>query len=217
MHPHTTAANGNIPARIRGIASDILFMMLMSLVPALAAYTDLLGFGYILPEASVTETMQTLMLLSIMLMLSKLIEAHPGRRGAFLLMFSFFTCMLIRENDFFFDSIRHGSWRYPVALLVIGTLVYVYIKERDTVITPLLEFAESKSWPYVLTGLGLLLVMSRLFGSGQFIWNHLVQGIGRHELKTAIQEGMEFYGYLFCARGIDRYLLELEKAKPEKT
>jgi hypothetical protein len=65
----------------------------------------------------------------------------------------------------------------------------------------MVAYLGSKSWIYVTIGLLIVLVLSRLFGSGWLIWNAVMGEGYRAEYKAIIQEGLELFGYIFIFYG----------------
>jgi hypothetical protein len=78
----------------------------------LIVYIDSVVLGDGVSELSITEIAQeVLLLLSAFLFFVAAIR-HPESRGFFVLVGGFFIAMLVRELDFLFDVIHHGSWLY---------------------------------------------------------------------------------------------------------
>lgn len=186
---------------IQSALSELFFLVLICILPPLSIFCDLVQLGGKLPESSVTETFQELLLLYAVVTLAISARKHPGSRGMLVLMSGLFACMFIRENDSVLDHVWHGFWFWPAMLVAIGTITYVCIRCRESVIGPVLDLYETKTFVYLALGMVVILVLSRLYGSGRFVWNSFITGYYSHGIKTAIQEGLELFGYLMLAHG----------------
>lgn len=131
---------------------------------------------------------------------------RPAERGFLILTSSFFTCLLIRELDFLFDIVWHGFWLYPAVVTSFIATWYALAK-RETILPGFFCCVENQAHIYGIIGLIIVLVFSRIFGSGSLLWNHILGANSTHLYKTAVQEGLELYGYMFIAYGSFRLLL----------
>ena len=119
---------------------------------------------------------------------------RPALRPALVLVGGFFTCMLIREQDYFLDFIQHGCWVY-LALATAGLcLLYAGLNLRRT-IAGLERFVRWKYFPYLLIGVVIVLAYSRLFGM-RMVWETLLSDKFTYNAKTAMEESSELLGYL---------------------
>jgi hypothetical protein len=118
---------------------------------------------------------------------------RPESRGFWVLVSGLFCIMLIRENDKFLDTITHGFWIYPASLVSIVVIVYS-IRLRETIVTPMLDFAATRACAYLMTGLLLVILFSRIFGSSQLLSEVLGADYSK-PYKTVVQEGLELLGY----------------------
>ncbi|MCE5266796.1 MAG: hypothetical protein LLG00_02790 [Planctomycetaceae bacterium] len=148
-------------------------------------------------EYSITEiTQETLLLLSTVLVLVTAWR-RADTRGFLMLVGGFFACMLIRELDFLFDVIRHGFWVYPAILTAAGTIACA-AAWRKSVLPAAAAYVGTRSCVYMTIGLLVVLLLSRLFGSGRLIWSDIIATDQYKTLyKTIIQEGLELFGYIF--------------------
>ncbi|MCK1967664.1 hypothetical protein MT962_001476 [Franconibacter sp. IITDAS19] len=161
-----------------------------------ALYIDIAWLQDGIKEMSATEIVQELMLAAtVMLFLSY--GSRPGeiRQGAVLIA-GFFGCMLIREMDFLFDQIRHGSWVWFALLTALLSIGYCARKPVDTV-RQLARFMRHPAYGMMFSGLLCILVFSRLFGM-HFLWQQLMQEGYDRLVKNMVEEGVEFFGYALC-------------------
>jgi len=125
------------------------------------------------------------------------LEAYrrPELRRSLVLVGGFLACMLIREQDYFLDFIRHGFWVYPALGTAAACLAYACTDLRRT-IAGLEHFVRWKYFPYLLIGLVIVLAYSRLFGM-RSLWEELLGRRFLYDAKTAMEESSELLGYLF--------------------
>lgn len=183
------------------IVGGFFFLCLLALVPPTTVYLDLLALGQKTDEKSVTEITQTVFLSITACIFWWAVLRHRQARGAHLLMAGFFTCALIREMDAALDLVWHGFWVVPAILTALVCLAYVLRYERKTLIHDLTRIGQAPDISYIVFGLVTLLVFSRTFGSGSLIWNDVLQDGSATLVKSALQEGLELYGYVFILYG----------------
>lgn len=119
----------------------------------------------------------------------------PSLRGALVLVGGFIGCMLIREQDYYFDFIRHGCWVWPAVALALGCIGFACTQLRATV-SGLERFVRWKYFPFLLIGLVIVLAYSRLFGM-RVLWEMLLGDNFLYSAKSAMEESSELLGYLF--------------------
>ena len=119
-------------------------------------------------------------------------------KGGYLLMAGFFTAMLIREFDQYFDVLSHGSWVYAEAAVLVPLLVCVWRLGFKSALGGLADIARSKTFVVLALSLALVLVYSRLFGSSHFWAAILGERAGAYyDMKRVVEEAAEFEGYIF--------------------
>ncbi|MET3999941.1 hypothetical protein [Marinobacterium sp. MBR-109] len=192
----TAARSGHL---IKTAFFEFLILSALVLIPPLLIYTDLKLFHDNLGENSLTEYVQALCLLLVILLFARTTWQQPNGRGFYVLVTGFFLCMLVREHDYLFDLISHGWWKYP-ALAVTLVALLAALGWRHTVIDPMAEFTRMKGYPQLLLGLVIVLVFSRVFGTGS-LWRALMETEYQNLYKSVIQEGLELLGYLLIAYG----------------
>ncbi|MCF6225473.1 MAG: hypothetical protein L3J22_04105 [Xanthomonadales bacterium] len=150
-------------------------------------------------EDTVTEISQKLCILLAVILFALATRYDTRSRGFFILVTGLFAAMAIREADGLLDNIQKGFWLYP-ALSVSAVAIYFSIKQNATVKLPLLAHMNSIPFAYITQGLVIILIFSRIFGSG-FMWR-VVMGDDYDEIyKTVIQEGLELLGYMILLYG----------------
>lgn len=160
-------------------------------------------------ENSLTEVAQELMLLAISLLFFWQAHRYRSLRPTLTLVGGFYGCMLIRELDFLFDDISHGSWVW-FALAVTLVCVVIAARQPERILTGLADFLRHPGWGMMAAGLLTVMIFSRLFGM-QLLWRHLMQGDYNHAVKNMAEEVCELLGYSFCLLATCRYLFGAEK------
>ena len=155
---------------------------------------DVLVLGNDIPEQSATEISQELFLLISSLCFFRLAAKHASSRGAYVLIASFFLCMLIRELDAFFDEIQHGFWKYPAWLIALGAIVFARVKAPGSTLNALNDFSRTAQFNTLCYGMAVVLVFSRLMGMGDF-WHGALGDNYVRVVKNVVEEGLELFGY----------------------
>ena len=194
-------------AIVSGGANFLLLIGLMLLAPA-AVTLDLKLMANGIPEASMTEYAQELLLLLTAGGFFLLARRHRELRGFAILVGGFFATLLIRELDSYFDQIVHGFWKYPATLWVCFVLQRV-IRHRATVLPGMASAARSPGFARLLVGLAVVIGFSRVFGTTS-LWKLVLDGAPEAVLvKNVVQEGVELLGYLVIFSGFAGYAREL--------
>ncbi|MFM2481624.1 hypothetical protein [Celerinatantimonas sp. YJH-8] len=173
-------------------------------------WCDITFWKHPLTERSATELMQEILIGCSALMFWILALQYSSRRGLFILVAGFFSVMLIRELDSFFNLISDGFWLYP-ALALTGISVIGAFSCKKTVIQPLADFMANRHYQTISHGLIILLVFSRLFGM-DLLWQTLLGDDYRRIVKDLVEEGVELLGYGFIFIGSLNYFITKYRA-----
>ena len=146
-----------------------------------------------------TEIIQELLLLASAAIFIWSAIKEKESRTLFILVSGFFSCMLFRELDYYFDMIAHGFWFYPAILLAISVIIYS-MKHTTYLISSARSFSQTNAYFNILVGLVIILVFSRLFGSGT-LWRDILNDDYITRYKDIIQEALESLGYIFLFIG----------------
>ena len=165
-------------------------------------------------EYSITEFAQEIFILISAILFGFSAKFDMQSRGFFVLVAGFFTTMLIRETDAFFDIIQHGFWIYPALVVSLFSVFYAR-KCVGAVKKPMLDHMDSKNFVHITLGLILILIFSRIFGSGQ-LWRDIMGDDYSIIYKTVIQEGIELLGYIFVLYGSILVWVEALKKRPRE-
>lgn len=155
-------------------------------------------------ETSFTELAQELMLGVIALLYFVRAYRQASVRSVFVLVGGFFSCMLIRELDFVFDTLSQGSWVW-VALAITLVCLALVIRHPARVISGLASYLRHSGWGMMCAGMLTILVFSRLFGMHD-LWQHLMLDGYNRTVKNMAEEGCELLGYSLCLFSTCRYL-----------
>lgn len=150
-------------------------------------------------EYTVTEFAQEGLILFSAILFGVSAWQRPESRGFLILVAGLFGCMFIREMDNHLDKITHGFWVYPALLLAVTSIVYASFSGR-AVLVHMAAFTQTRSYVYVSIGLLIVIVFSRVFGSGS-LWEEIMMSDYQWAYKTIIQEGLELSGYFLIAYG----------------
>ncbi|MEI2266696.1 hypothetical protein [Erwinia sp. CGal63] len=155
-------------------------------------------------ESSFTEVAQELILLFIALLFFHAAYRRPDVRPSLMLIGGFFSCMLIRELDFLFDELSHGSWVW-FALAAAAVCVAVALLQPKRAVAGLADLLRHPGWGMMCAGLLTILVFARLFGMRD-LWQHLMLDGYNHTVKNMAEEGCELLGYSLCLLASLSYL-----------
>lgn len=151
-----------------------------------------------IPERSVTETLQNVMILITLCHFYKMAKSKALQQAS-LLFFGFFMVLLIRESDYWLDYITHGFWFYP-AILVTLTALMCFTRNVKHNVAQLAQLLSIPAMNKVLIGIVLLITFSRLFGTGSF-WQQVLKLDDPYLVKNIIQEGLELLCYCLIMLG----------------
>lgn len=193
--------------QIFNASKEFFAIIALLLVAPLALYLDLAVLKNDVGEISVTELTQEGFVLLSMLMFARAAKTTPSSRGFYLLVSGFFACILIRELDQFLDYIWHGFWQIPAAITAATCIGMAMTRYKDSVLEPMAAYTRSREYVFMVGGVLLLLVFSRVFGSGHLLWEHIMGDNYDYVLKSALQEGLELLGYSWMTYGAYRHCI----------
>ncbi|WP_318489162.1 hypothetical protein [Photobacterium leiognathi] len=182
----------------------VALMVLISL-PIWVIRYDVLVLKNNIPEQSATEYMEQCLLFATMLCYGYIGYQSKQYRKTFYLISAFFTCMLIRELDSFFDQmVHHGFWVIPALVVAFSAISYALSDRKNTVIN-LKQFMGNKHFPVLALGLAILFVFSRLLGMGSF-WHQIMGDAFIRVVKNIAEESTELLGYTIIFYASVNYL-----------
>lgn len=177
-------------------------------IPAILIWLDTAVFGMDCRETGIVETAQSLVLLTTVTLLSILIKVAKDLRGGLILATGFFSTLLIREQDAFFDVVYHGFWVVPALVVTAVALIYAW-RYRNTIRDGLMDVRNNHHFAALTLGLFLLLGYSRVFGN-KMIWKTICTN-EFFSAKHAAEEGTELVAYAIIMYWAICYFLDLGK------
>lgn len=180
------------------IAEFLLLVVIVAIVP-FVVLIDTTILSDAMSEDSLTEFLHNCLLGLSIVMFGKGAIKFNVARGYLIAVTTFFSCAFIREFDGVLNGVWHGFWIVP-ALAVFAVGVVLVVLNRGTLVSPLLRHFETRSATFVYIGILLLLVFTRLFGTGS-LWEEIMQDDYSPEYKAAIQEGLELMSYVLIGYG----------------
>ncbi|NQZ92597.1 MAG: hypothetical protein HRT97_09680 [Moritella sp.] len=181
---------------IKIIQQEIVQFILLILIVAtvcLTIFLDVMVLEHGVGERSLTEYYQQILLFSVACSFAYAVKIDKGNRHFHVLVMGFFTCMLIRELDSFFDQIVHGFWLYPALLVFVTCSLYASRNNRGT-LEGLAQFTRHRNFQSIVTALVIILIFSRLFGMGE-LWKAILADNYIRLAKNIVEEGTELLGY----------------------
>lgn len=175
-------------------------------------YLDIKTFGNI-KEQSFVELGQSLFLLMTSVIFMYL--ASKKRANGLWLVAGFFVCMLIREQDAYFDNIFHGSWAYFALASVVFFVWKAWSEGKDKAVKTLAEYMQSPPFTTMSFGVMVILFFSRAMGMGK-LWKLIMGDHFNRVVKNVVEEGTELFGYsiiFLAAVEYACYLLNKDKAQ----
>lgn len=170
---------------------NILSSIAISFLVILSRHADYIWLGNNIGEKSVTEMMQLLMLVITTVCFYRLISVASVKSAA-ILVSGFFSVLMIRESDGFFDQIVHGFWVYPALVMTAITVISAAYNRRIMgAFTQLLRVPSMQSLIYATV---FLLVFSRLYGMGDF-WKIVMGDLYTRDIKNISEETIELLFY----------------------
>ncbi|MBP3730151.1 MAG: hypothetical protein J6I40_01615 [Mailhella sp.] len=151
-------------------------------------------------EKAPTEIAQSIVLAASAFLYFRKARQTPLLRKALVLVGGLLGCMLIREQDYFLDLICHGFWKWPAFFLAFACIAYAMRTPADT-LASLSLLTRKRGFPTLLTGLTVVLVYSRIFGT-TLLWKTLIPYGDWRIAKYAVEESSELLGYLLILLSI---------------
>lgn len=154
-------------------------------------------------EMPLVELLQQILLSVIVFMFWRQVAIDAVHRRFHLLVACFFTCVFVRELDNWLelwaprDSVPVASlWILLVTAIASPAIVYA-LNDWRQLARPMTCFADSRAGTFMVIGLSIVLIFSRVFGSGVLIWGTYLESAPGNLVKTVIQETLELFGYVF--------------------
>ncbi|MCR8826630.1 hypothetical protein [Pseudosulfitobacter koreensis] len=184
------------PSRVRMLllaaATEFFGLMALLILVVLVVRLDVVVYGDSISEASFTEALHVLLTFATGLIFVWGATRHAQARGYLVLVATMCGLIVIRENDYLFDYVWHGFWKWPALALGLAGLA-IALRHRDTLAIPFLQHFQTRSGTFMYCGFLLLVVFSRLFGTGS-LWEPVMGDAYDPRIKNIVQEGLELLG-----------------------
>jgi hypothetical protein len=177
------------------------FIILHSFVLTLIVTYISIHFDSHTKESSVLEVSQVSILLGTALIsYVKARESHVF--ASVLKVHSLLMLLLVsRELDQVFELFFfHGFWKVPAGAIV-ATILYQLLSYKKSIVTEAKRFIATDSFLIWIIGVFMFLIFSRIAGYKGFWMEFMGDGYNR-DIKTLIEEGLEFFGYSFLLSSI---------------
>ncbi|MGR5557681.1 hypothetical protein ACQKQC_15415 [Vibrio fortis] len=177
------------------------FIILHSFVLTLVVAYISIHFDSHTKESSVLEISQVTILLSTALI--SYVKAQESRAFSSILKIHALLMLLLvsRELDQVFELfLFHGFWKVPAGAIV-ATIAYQMFSHRKSVVVAAKRFTTTDSFLDWIIGVFMFLIFSRIAGYKGFWMEFLGDGYNR-DIKTLVEEGLEFFGYSFLLSSI---------------
>ncbi|NAW56001.1 MULTISPECIES: hypothetical protein [unclassified Vibrio] len=179
------------------VFSNVAVMAVIAIAVNLMLRLDVYYFGNSMPEFSFTEVSQLVCLTIAFGCFARIAHHRPDLKHVAALACGLFAVMFIREMDNTLDTITHGFWKYP-ALVAAGLAISYAYSAKERIVNQMAVMATSHGVNLVVSGIVLLVVFSRLFGTGSF-WQAVMGEDYVRMVKSIAEEGAELLCYSLIA------------------
>lgn len=186
-----------------------LTIVAISILVNLSIRVDYVLLGSTLGETSVTETLQLIMLAVASWSFFRVSRQESHLSHAAILISGFFAVLMIREMDYWFDMIHHGSWVFPALAITALACAKAY-RGGKGIVNEMAIILQSPYMKLLIGSVILLLVFSRLYGMGSF-WQHVMGEHYVRDVKNISEEGIELLCYSLIALSAVRTRRELKR------
>ena len=187
---------------------NALMILAIGLLVNLAIRVDFSILKHGLGETSITEALQSLMLIISASSFFLVLRERKELSHAATLIFGFLIVLTIREMDAWFDMIFHGAWVFPALLVTVSSCAYGFKGHKNT-INQMATILDVRHMNTLIGGVVLLIVFSRLYGMGSF-WHSVMHENYIREVKNVSEEAMELLCYCLIALGAVKTRLTLK-------
>ena len=166
------------------------------------------GYTLATSEYSPLEIAQLVILAASGVILALVAKDYPFQRPLAILLGGVALLCLIRELDFFLDLyVARNAWQIPAGISAALVIVYVYRQQRR------LGIAFGRLWPspalvLMFSSFALLFGVVRLL-SNEALWQSILGAGYRPVVVNAVDELVEFAGYLLWLAGVIEYTIEV--------
>lgn len=179
----------------------VLFTFGLAHVIAIEGFT--LGTDSQYSEYSLTENLQTSFILVSALLFLGTAYLNKQLKPVGLTLFALMAMIFVRESDIYLDQyVFDGAWQTLVSIILVFISIYLW-RARKSINNSVAKYSQLMSSGFLICGLVVTLVFSRLMGRGVF-WQSVMgeQYTYFRSVKNIVEESTELLGYsliLFAA------------------
>lgn len=163
-------------------------------------------------EKSYTEYLQQTILFLSSITFLVIARQDNKVRGFAIAGCGFCLMLLVREFNNFFHTLFIGAWQVVVALIA-GITAYFLYQNKETFLKPARNFLRTPAFGFVLSGMLIVMIFSRLYGLQDMWYNLMGEPFtdSHRWVKNASEEGIELLGYAIFFFGTVEYLVHRNK------
>ncbi len=182
---------------------NYIILMIMMAIPYFIVITDNVVFQNSVRKLSLTSISHGIFLIIDIILLLIIRKREPDLKSGLTLIIGLFVAMLIRENRALIRFSFNGQIEWSVIDIVVSLLfIYMAIKKGvRKAFRNLGDMHKFHGYNYVICGLILVLIWSRLIGNG-FMWRLLAAEHYTEAIKNSVEEPTQSLGYLIIMFGL---------------
>lgn len=166
-------------------------------------------------EFTFTEFYQEMLFLWSSILFFIVAVKYRDSRPNSILAGGFFLICFIRELDFASDRIAFFSWTIT-AFTVLGITLFLSWKSRKNFTPSFNEYYNSKSFAFLLSGIMVTFLFSRLYGKSE-LWMALMEDGYQRSVKNASEECVEVMGdILIFISSVEYFLFKVQQNRKLK-
>ncbi|MDX9882039.1 MAG: hypothetical protein RBS73_08220 [Prolixibacteraceae bacterium] len=164
-------------------------------------------------EYSLTEFYQEVLFLFASVVFFITAAKFEDSRPVSILLGGFTLVAFCREFDYLTDFIDSSFWGVTSGIVML-TVFALSWKKRKNLTKSYYEYYDTKAFAYMMSGILVTFLFSRLFGKGDF-WKALMEENYMRSVKNAAEEGVEVMGDILIFISSVEYLIFKIKQKCE--
>lgn len=163
-------------------------------------------------EYSLTELFQEVLFFLASIVFFIVAYRFEDSRPTAILAGGFTSVAFCREFDFLTDSINSSFWGVTSGIVIL-TVLAVSWKYRKNLTKSYYEYYNSKAFAYMLSGILVTFLFSRLFGKGDF-WKTLMEEHYIRSVKNAAEECVEVMGdILIFISSVEYFIFKVQQKR----
>lgn len=156
-------------------------------------------------ELSLTEFYQEVLFLLASVVFFITAAKYVDSRPVSILLGGFTLVAFCREFDYLTDFINSSFWGVTSGIVILTVFILSWSK-RDNLTKSYYEYYNTKAFAYMMSGVLVTFLFSRLFGKGDF-WKAVMEENYMRSVKNAAEEGVEVMGDILIFISSVEYLI----------